>query len=200
MDNKRRSRLLTLLVAVIVIAIAVASISAVVAYMLRRSDEIKNTFIPADVNFKVVESFEDGAKTSVKVQNTGNIDSYVRIRVVTYWQDSKGNVVARTSPEVKFDTTWTYNTDAWIYDAQEQTFYYKEALGAHDTTDELLNLEGSFTGIKLTPVTETLNNIDFVYHPVIEFVTEGIQSNPTQAVKDAWKVTVDANVNITAIP
>jgi hypothetical protein len=203
MGNKTLSnKALTFLAAVIVLVVAVTSISAVVAYMIKRSDDVKNTFVPAKIDYNVVEDFDGEIKTSVKVQSTSNTDTYVRVRVVTYWKDSKGNVVARTSPEVGFGAnnggTWKYNAEDWLYDAANSTFYLKTTLAPHATTDDILSLAGAFTGIKLESETVTESGtVEFTYHPVVTFIVEGIQANPQKAVTESWGVTLDSNGNIT---
>ena len=201
MENKTRSnKLLTALAVVIVLVIVVTSISAVVAYMIKRSDEVKNTFVPAKIDYNVVENFDGEIKTSVKVQSTSNVDTYIRVKVITYWQDSKGNIVGRTSPTVGFTANnggaWKYNTDDWLYDATNQTFYYKTTLAPHATTDDILNLTGAFGGIALESVTEG-DAVKFTYHPVVTFIVEGVQANPNNAVTECWGVTLDSNGNIT---
>ena len=201
MENKTRSnKLLTALAVVIVLVIVVTSISAVVAYMIKRSDEVKNTFVPAKIDYNVVENFDGEIKTSVKVQSTSNVDTYIRVKVITYWQDSKGNIVGRTSPTVGFTANnggaWKYNTDDWLYDATNQTFYYKTTLAPHATTDDILNLTGAFGGIELESVTVG-DTVKFTYHPVVTFIVEGVQANPNNAVTECWGVTLDSNGNIT---
>ena len=80
-----------LLILIIGLAVAVASISVSIAYMLRSSDEITNTFIPAKVacqiNETVVDKTVEGKsvpyKTSVAAQNTGKIRATYR-RIFAY--------------------------------------------------------------------------------------------------------------------
>jgi hypothetical protein len=179
----------------------VASVSVVVAYMIRRSPEITNSFVPAKIDCQVLETETviDGVvtKKSVQAQNTGNCDAYIRVRVVTYWEDSKGNLVARTSPTNEFDGNWKYNDAAWIYDATNQTFYHKAPVGANEVTAELLKLGSGFDGIELEVIEDKQGSVSFTYHAVVEFIVEGIQAAPDAAVKSAWGVTLDSNGNIT---
>lgn len=193
MKQKNAIRLLILIVGLTVV---IASISVSVAYMLTRSDILTNIFVPAKVSCKVLEEGTGTSQTSVKVQNTGDTDVYVRVRVVTYWEDSKGNPVALTSPENGFGTTpatWKYNEADWIYDKENQTFYYKASVKEGQTTDELL------TGAIQLAVKEEDHegNVKFTYHQVVEFIAEVIQSSPDDAVKEAWGVTLDGNDQIT---
>ena len=188
MKQKNAIRLLILIVGLTVV---IASISVSVAYMLTRSDILTNIFVPAEVSCKVLEEGTGTSPTSVKVQNTGDTDVYVRVRVVTYWEDSKGNPVALTSPEINF-VDGQYNKGAWIYDPDNQTFYYKASIKEGQTTAELL------TGAIQLEVKEVpQGNVTFTYHQVVEFIAEVIQSSPDDAVKEAWGVTLDGNDQIT---
>jgi hypothetical protein len=168
--------------------------------MIRRSPEITNSFVPAKIDCKVLETEEiiDDVvtKTSVTAQNTGNFEAYIRVRVVTYWEDSKGNYVARSSPTNEFDGDWKYNDAAWIYDDTNQTFYHKAPVGENEFTAELLG--SGFDGITLQPESvEQEGNVTFTYYPVVEFIVEGIQGAPDTAVTESWGVTLDSNGNIT---
>ena len=194
MKQKNAIRLLILIVGLTVV---IASISVSVAYMLTRSDILTNIFVPAKVSCKVVEEGTGTSQTSVKVQNTGDTDVYVRVRVVTYWEDSKGNPVALTSPENGFGTTpatWKYNEADWIYDKENQTFYYKASVKEGQTTNDLLPADSKIT-LKVEEATQ--GNVKFTYHQVVEFIAEVIQSSPDDAVKEAWGVTLDGNDQIT---
>ena len=171
--------------------------------MIVRSHEITNSFVPAKIDCQVLETetkIDDVVtKTSVTAQNTGNVDAYIRVRVVTYWEDSKGNPIARTSPINKFGGDWKFNDDDWIYDDKNQTFYHKAPVGANDVTAELLKLDSGFKGITLEPedVMQGQGNVTFTYYPMVEFIVEGIQDAPDTAVKESWGVTLDSNGNIT---
>lgn len=173
------------------------STTVVMAYMFRKTPTVNNQFDPASVACQVNETFENDKKSNVTVENKGNIASYIRLRVITYWVDSKGNVVARSAPKNQFGKTdgWSYNTDDWLYDAEEQTFYYTQPVAAGASTAKLY--EGSIT---LDKVTENVNGIEYTYHPVIEFIAEAIQSKPASAVTGKWGVTVGTNGIITTTP
>ena len=194
------------------------STTVVMAYMFRKTPTVNNQFDPASVACQVNETFENDKKSNVTVANNGNITSYIRLRVITYWVDSKGNVVARSAPENKFiaasdanknDETeyWLYDDNTWLYDESEQTFYCKTPVNATAYTPELLKLRGDFEGITLVKVTENVNGIEYTYHPVIEFIAEAIQSKPVPPAVEydkspisKWGITVDANGIITATP
>ncbi|MBR6506762.1 MAG: hypothetical protein IKT37_04080 [Clostridia bacterium] len=195
----KKPKIPILYIVLIISAIVIfVSVSAVMAYMLRESSDITNVFVPANVDCEVIEIFEDNKKTSIKVENKSNIKTYIRLRVVAYWQDSKGNIVVREEggPEIEFGTKWTYDTEKWFYDAAEKTFYYKSAVNVGASTSELLKLGGTFDGIQLNAVTKDVNGVDFTYHPVITFIAEAVQAEPNGAVTYAWGVDVDSNGNL----
>ena len=179
---------------IIAALIIVISISAVIAYMFRQTGEVKNEFIPAEVKCEITETFEDDLKTSVKVKNTGNIDAYIRLRVVSYWEDSKGNVVARdmNPPAV------TYDIGKWKKDLIDNyTYYYTGKVAPGDLTPEFLT-----NSITMDPVVEEVNGTDYTYYPVMEVLAEAIQADGKNvdkpAVTDAWGVTITDGV-ITAV-
>ena len=197
MKNTKKYKALVIALAVLAV---VASVSSVVAYMVKKSVDLDNQFVPAAVDCDIKETFDGNVKSSVKVQNTSNIEAYVRIRIVTYWQDSKGNIVGMTAPEIKFDENntkeWKYDTTKWVYDEEEKTFYYKTPIAADEVTFELF--AQGFGGIKLVSEEKDVNGEIFTYHPVVTFVAEAIQSQPSEAVLN-WNVTLDSNGNINGI-
>ena len=178
--------------------IAVLSLVAVVvmvavsdyadAYMRKTTEEIDNNFIPAEVTCDVIETFDEttGTKSSVQVKNTGNIPSYIRLRVVSYYVDSEGEIQFVPSPKVNVD----YNNSDWFMDADEDTYYYKYPVVNGGNTTEFLA-----EGKKIELGSYTANSI--TYYQVVEIVAEAIQANPDKAVEAAWPVTVDTDANQT---
>lgn len=195
--KKVKGRLPHLLI--IAALLAVVGISGAIAYMFRQSAGITNTFVPANVDCQVQETFANNLKSSVKVENTSNVDAYIRLRVVTYWQDSKGNIVAMTSPEIKFSGEWKYDSEKWIYDKTNQTFYHKDPVKAGAMTEELLKLDSDFKGITLEPKQVTVNKITYDYYPVVTFIAEAIQSQPAKAVSESWNVTIGDDGRISKV-
>ena len=173
--------------------IAVLSLVAVVvmvavsdyadAYMRKTTEEIDNNFIPAEVTCDVIETFDEtsGIKSSVQVKNTGNISSYIRLRIVSYYVDSEGEIQFVPSPKVNVN----YNKSDWFIDAEEDTYYYRYPVVNGENTAEFL-AEGAT--IKLGSY--TANSI--TYYQVVEIVAEAIQAEPAKSVESAWPVKVDA--------
>ena len=167
---------------ILALLIAVSLCGTVFAYMFRQTEVTENNFTPAEVSCEVVEVTNNPTteKTSVKIQNTGNIDAYLRVRFVSYWVNDKGEVAPMASKildEITIRSGWIQGSD--------QTYYYSEAVAAGELTPELL----------AGPI--ALNAEDG-YTQVIEVFAEAIQSQPTNAVVNSWKVTLDSDGNITA--
>lgn len=179
---KKHRALLILLIALLAISLMLCG--TVFAYMFRKTEYKDNEFTPANVSCKVVEEFDGTQKTSIQVQNTGNIDAYLRVRLVSYWVDADGNVVAKPSekPEIALASGWIKGAN--------NTYYYESPVVLGRLTPNLLN-DG--TSISLA---QDENG----YLQVIEVFAEAIQSEPENAVTSAWKVTLDSNGNITAAP
>lgn len=175
MNKKKLIKVLVLLV------VAGALVTGVYAYMFRETATAVNDFIPAKVTCEVHETFDGINKSNVTVQNTGDIDAYIRLRIVTYWQDSKGVAVAKNSEPISITLS-----DQWIYDAADHTYYYKYPVAPGASTPILFS--GS---IVLDYEEKKENNIQFTYHQVVEFIAEAIQSEPDEAVRNSWNVTLD---------
>lgn len=195
----KQKRFLRVILVLTVIAVLTTS---VYAYMVHKSKTIANVFKPAEVTCEISETFNGSTKSSVKVKNTGNVDAYIRIRLVIHWEDSKGNAVAwdiDTIPsyakpnQEDISPVIDYNENAWIRDlADGYTYYCKTPVSPDGSTPEFLD-EGVV--INLTPrcieekISET-ESVEYWYYPVIEILAEAIQSLPETAVKGAWGVNV----------
>lgn len=189
--NKKR-----LISLIVVLTLVAALIPTVYAYMIHKSQTVANNFIPGKVTCDIQETFNGQTKSSIKVANTGNVDAYIRIRLVFHWEDSKGNVVARdmNPPAVTYDTT------NWIKDSSDRyTYYYTGKVAPNDSTLEFLT-----NSITMDPVVVDVNGTDYTYYPVMEVLAEAIQADGeidgTPAVTNAWGVTIDSTGKITAVP
>ena len=173
---KKSRILLIILIASLVVSLILCG--TVLAYMFKQTEYKNNEFIPANVSCKVVEEFNGKQKTSIKVKNTGNIDAYLRVRFVSYWVDSDGNVVAKPSsmPEINMAAGWLKG--------ENNTYYYKTPVSPTNQTESLLS----------SPI--ILQNDADGYMQVIDVFAEAIQSKPHNAVSDSWGVVIDSNGHI----
>lgn len=175
-----------LAIRLLLLVLVLGLIPTVYAYMFRKISPGTITLKPAEISCEVREVFNRDAdrKESVKIANTGNKAAYIRVRLVFNWQDSKGNVVGRSSPE---HNKLKINTDYWVA-LGDDTYCYKLPVNSGASTENLLKEPFQMEG-----VSQEENHIVYTYHPVMEVVAEAIQSDPVDAVQQAWKVTMSGN-------
>ena len=182
--RKSRKLLPGLVILVLVLALAVGG---VYSYMFARTEDAANELTPAAVSCEVYEEFANNQKDSIKVKNTGKVDAYLRVRLVTYWVNDADEIVAK--PSKKLTVTLT---DNWLADTDNDTYYYQYPVKPDELTDNLLK-------DAITLISED------GYNQVIEVFAEAIQAEGmtdvgnVPAVTDAWGVIVGANGIITAV-
>ena len=179
---KKLNRKVLLLLAA---AFLLANVTVVYAYTRHTTDVLTNTLLPAVVDAEVAEAFDGSSKTSIQLQNTGNIDAYLRMKVITYWQDSKGNPIAK--PVENFSIS--YDQTNWV--EHNGIYYYKSPVAPNALTREFLT-----SSITLTTDSENVNGVEYTYHQVVEIIPEAIQSKPAEAVESSWDVTVNTDGTI----
>ena len=180
--------LITLLVSVITAFV----LPKVAALMVHRTETYDNQLIAAQLSCNVEENVkENKIKESIKVRNTSNVDAYMRVRIVTYWTDSKGVAVGVPVSMPEFEVSGD-----WIVDTTNNTYYYKKPLEAEELSGEFL-AENSV--IELESDKKEWNHIEYEYFQVVEVVAEVIQAKPSNVVTESWGVTIDSNGNITGV-
>lgn len=170
-------------VATVLLLVALAG--TVVAYMVHRTASKQNVFHFANISHQVNISGSGNIRTSLTVENTGEMDVYVRVRFVSNWVNGTDLMAKPSEIPVVADL----DTGNWIYDATNYTYYYKHKLEA----------DGDKTPDLLAGGTITLKVSSEGYNQTFEVVSEAIQAEPDDAVIEAWGATVDANGVITAI-
>ena len=175
----RTGRLTTMVIAtVLLLALA---IGGTVAWLSTKDAPITNTFNPSKVACEVTENFDGstGVKSNVNVKNTGTIDAFIRVKLVTY-RVNKDNQHIGGEAEIP---TFTLGA-GWAY--YEGYYYY--TLPVAPGKQPKTNLTDSMT------LTGTYNDADGGKQ-VIEVMAEAIQSVPEDAVKAAWGVdfSIDAD-------
>ena len=98
----RTGRLTTMVIAtVLLLALA---IGGTLAWLSTKGDPIQNTFLPTKVTCKVTESFNGstGEKSDVNVENTGTINAFIRVKLVTYRTNDQGQHIGGTASLPRF--------------------------------------------------------------------------------------------------
>ncbi len=183
--SKRIRRLLIVLIALT----TAAAVGVTLAFMFKKAEKT-NIFVSGQVACTVHEKM-DGAKVTgnsaagsgkseIRVENTGNVKAFIRIRLISYYADAVGNIVGMVSSEIPVLTL----KNGWIA-GENYTFYY------------LFPIEpGVMTGILCEPVVlgQTQLTDGTEVYQVLEVFAEAIQAEPATAVREAWGVLVNDGV------
>lgn len=153
-----------------VIVLLAGAVGGTWAFLVAQSESVQNNFTYAHVRCTIDEKFENGVKSNVKIQNTGDIPAYIRARIVVTWKDANGKVsavpVKNTDYTIAFnETDWTQQGDYW---------YCKTAVDA-----------GGETPVLITKC-EKKGNAPKDYDLSVEILADAIQSEPASAVTEAW--------------
>ena len=179
---KRRNLIRTVIVLSVVLVLLCGT---AVALMFRQTSLLTNEFETAIVDCQVHELTDTGtetatSKSSITVENTGNIPAYIRVHFVSNWVDDAGNIVGKASemPSIPYDE------NTWF--KQNGIYYCRTPIVVGGFTPELLQ---SGKTIVLRVDTET------GYRQVLEVFADAIQSEPHIAVTNSWGVKIsDGNI------
>ena len=176
--NKRKKRVALIICLVLLLSLTVGG---TLAYIAVKTVSVQNQFESASVTCDVIVGDTDN-QNAIMVQNTGNVDAYIRAAIVVNWMDEDGNVrgIAPTIDDYELGI----NTTAWTY---ASGFYYyvypgKEKVAPDAVTYYLINYADIKPNI-IPPSGYTLS---------VEVIAEAIQADGvtddtgTSAVQDAW--------------
>ncbi len=176
--NRRKQRLIIAMAAILLCSI-ISCVS--LAFLFTGTDPLENVFDNAYVACEVLENGEDGispfdgnVKTNVRIKNTGEVQSYIRVAVVITWMsEDESKVTARkpiegTDYEIAYtkDTNWEKGSDGY--------WYYTVPVNVGSETTNLIE--------KCVCTTTPPDG----YYLSVEIVASSIQSSPTKVVKDQW--------------
>ncbi|MGI6510043.1 MAG: hypothetical protein ACOX1L_05660 [Erysipelotrichaceae bacterium] len=171
----RKEKIVSLLL--VLFLVMMVTVGKTLAYLLDKSQPIKNTFTKSSVTCQVTEDFTDKkTKKNVNVTNTGDTDAYIRVKLVTYRVNEDGNQIGGLAQIPMF----TPGTN-WIeYDGY---YYYTlpVAPGASPANPLIgengIILEGSYSDADGG-------------RQAIDVIAEAIQSYPAKAAGEAWGVSI----------
>ena len=157
-----------LLSMILLIGIAVGT---TVAFLVARTEPIKSTFEYAKVSCEVT-----GSKENVQIKNTGNTAAYIRATYVVTWRDGNRNVAVSVPDGYSYTLTenlgnnWKKGTDGYFY-------YTSPIVPGNSTLDSLLTCNVTYP-----------DNPEYTLS--VEILAEAIQSEPAEAVQQAWGATI----------
>ena len=173
---------------VAILVLLCCAVAGTVAYLVTSTDPVTNTFTPASVTTQVEEEFDGTTKSNVRIKNTGNIDAYIRVAVIVNWADDKGNVSGTPVKDsdyvmdLNIDTGTT--TNAPWFKGSDGYYYCKTAVKSvkQDTKD-------CYTPVLIKScIKATGAQAPAGYDLQVTILADGIQSEPSNAVAEAWKV------------
>ena len=147
-----------------------------VAWLSARTDAVTNTFLPSKVSCAVTETFDEdtGVKSAVNVVNTGDTDAYIRVKLVSYRTNEKGQHIGGVAELPKFSLGAN-----WV--SYEGFYYY--TLPVAPGAAPAANLADSIT------LTGEYKDTDGG-RQAIDVMAEAIQSVPPEAMGQAWGVSI----------
>ena len=175
---------LTAMVIATVMLLALA-IGGTVAWLTDTSPAVVNTFTPSQVRCEVVEDFNDqtGVKSKVQVKNISDIPAFIRVKLVTYRTNGKGQHIGGTAELPVFNPG-----SGWV--AYNGYYYYTQPVQPQN-----------FTGILIDEIQLQDPYMDADGgRQAIDVMAEAIQSVPEAAVKEAWgnnfSIDADGSLNV----
>lgn len=165
---RRRGRATAMLLATVMLfALAVGG---TIAWLIDKDRPLVNTFDPSKVTCEVQEKFDGKVKSDVNVKNTGDIDAFIRVKLVTYRTNDAGQHIGGTAslPAFTLGTGWVKYGDY---------YYYTKPVAPNQKPET--NLTDSMTLIGSYLDTDGGKQ-------AVDVMAEAIQSVPEDAVKAAW--------------
>ena len=157
--------------------ILTVSVGGTLAYLITHTDPVRNQFTPSYVACQVTEDFDGKTKSNVNVTNTGDTEAYIRVKLVTYRVNDKGDHIGGTAkiPDFTPGTNWVKYDDGYYY-------YTKPVAPGKSPATELIDESG-------ITLSGTYADADGGKQ-VIEVMAEAIQSGPAEAVGNSWGVSI----------
>ena len=189
MNGKRVMKTKQPVALVALLVLLCCTVAGTLAYLVTNTDPVTNTFTPAHVSTAVDETFKNGVKSDVKIQNTGNIDAYIRVAVVANWANSAGDVYGGAAPTDKgankdYDLTLKAN-NGWVKGA-DGYYYYIHPVAPKESTTAIFE-----------DITQLTDDPAEGYGLQITILADGIQSEPGTTVVSVWKSVTDVNTDKT---
>lgn len=156
------------------VLLALALTGATLAYLITHTDPVPNRFTPAMCPATSRRTLTARPRRTVNVTNTGDIDAYLRVKLVTYRVNDDGQHIGGTAAIPAFTPG-----DGWVKYGDYYYYTYPVAPGQQPETPliDSLTLTGSYSDADGGK-------------QALEIMAEAIQSAPADALGEAWGVTI----------
>ena len=174
--QRRRKLNKYFLVTLSLILLLGAAVGSTIAYIIASGGTVTNSFTPGVVLCEV--------KADNSVENTGNVDAYIRAAVVINWENASGDING-IAPKADTDYTVTLGEN-WVKIGEY--YYYKNEVPFQGTD-------------KTTPVVtvKQLTKSPEGFSLMVEVLAEAIQAEGTNGtetpIEDAWDVAMPLGGN-----
>lgn len=177
-QRRKQERRVSALALVCIICCLVSGLT--LAYLVTSTDALVNVFDVPNFDTGISEDFSDGqVKNDVKIQNTGDVDAYVRVMVVVTWVKDKSEIYPQIPVEnTDYKITWTTDS-AWVK-GKDGYWYYTKPIAPNAETAVLFTDCEPAEG-KAAPDGYSLS---------VEILSQSIQAVPAEAVEEAWKISI----------
>lgn len=169
----RKKFILRSLIMIASVAVVLLLVKQTQAWLLDQTAVRENQFTVAKINHEIEEEFNGALKTNVRVTNTGNTKSFIRVLVLPQWLDKNTStpvgLVAEETYQISFNqANWTKKGDYW---------YYNQPVEAGAQTDVLIKSAAPKEGLSESYRDKVFN---------LQVITQSVQATPIEAVKDLW--------------
>lgn len=159
--------------------LCLGAIGGTAAFLTAKTDSIVNRFHTAHVSCQVEEDFDGQVKRDIAVRNTGTAPVYVRVKLVSYRVNEKGEIIGGQAlvPEFQLGEGWR--------DGGDDIYYYQYPL---DTAPggKYLDVTGGMIAGDSQMVLMEYPEEEGGGRQVIQVIAEAVQSSPMEAVRAAW--------------
>lgn len=160
-------------------------VTGVVAYLIAQSTKLSNEFQPVKVTCEVQETFADHVKSDVYIQNTGDVDAYIRATVIANWVSDEGKVYAQ-APKEGTDYKVEWGQEGWKLKDDGYRYYQNAVVPVKTDPDAKTD--------NLIVKAEAVSAPPAGFHLEIQVLATAIQANPEKVVEEAWGVTVEETI------
>jgi hypothetical protein len=167
---------------ILTLVLAAVTIPMALSYLTSSPDALENMFTDPYVPPDITETFDGEIKENIRIENTGNVDAYIRAALVIQAKAENGDILAY-SPVHGTDYTLSALGSTWF--KQKDYYYFKHPVPPGGLTDVM------FSKIEALNIPlKTLGGVH--YYLNIDVASQSIQALPPGAVESAWPVTVGA--------
>lgn len=176
----KKNSFLISMICIIVLSAIIGTVAYIFIYYSK-----KNTFDLGIVKTQILEdnissnNSNSNTKNSVFIKNIGNVSIYIRTSVVIYFENNEGQIIEDV-PVKNTDYTINYsNSSDWLL-LSDGYYYYKSPVLPNGETEILID--------EFSPKAQYEDK-----KVAVDIVTQAIQSKPTKAVEEAWRISLQGN-------